>query len=164
MTVNAGAIPANHWTQDREIGGGRVIGEACHFIDLLRHLAGAPIKSHHALAMDGGQRDSVVMHLGFANGAVGAIQYLANGHKALAKERLEIFVNGRVLRLDNFRELSGHGWPGLATDTLWRQDKGQLACARATVDAVRRGGGWPIPFEELIEVARVTIAIDRSLA
>jgi predicted dehydrogenase len=164
MTVNAGAIPANHWTQDREVGGGRIIGEACHFIDLLRHLAGAPIAAHQAIAMDGGQRDSVVIQLRFENGSIGSIQYLANGHKAVAKERLEIFANGRILQLDNFRELNGHGWPGFSQASLWRQDKGQLACARAIVEAVRHGGAWPIPLAELLEVARVTLAIDRSLA
>lgn len=164
MTVNAGAIPANHWTQDREVGGGRIVGEACHFIDLFRFLVGAPIASHQAIAMAGGQRDTVVIQLRFEDGSIGSIHYLANGHKSVAKERLEIFAGGRILQLDNFRELQGAGWPGFSQTTVWRQDKGQLACVRATLEAIRRGGAWPIPLIELLEVARVTLAIDRSLS
>jgi len=164
MTVNAGAIPKTHWTQDREAGGGRLVGEGCHFIDLLRHIAGAPIAAHHAVCMDTPERDTWTTHLTFDNGSVGAIQYFANGHKALAKERLEVFAGGRVLQLDNFRELTGHGWPGLKGQSLWRQDKGQGACAAAVLEAIKRGGAWPIPLEELLEVARTTLALDAQLA
>ncbi len=165
MTVNAGAIPSSHWTQHREQGGGRLIGEGCHFIDLLRHLAASPIASHHVVAANTPERDTFSIHLTFDNGSVGVINYFANGHKALAKERLEVFANGRVLSLDNFRELSGHGWGKALSSSmrLWRQDKGQSACARATLDAVSKGGAWPIALHELLEVARVTIALDKAL-
>jgi predicted dehydrogenase/threonine dehydrogenase-like Zn-dependent dehydrogenase len=160
MTVNAGAIPPEHWTQDAEAGGGRLIGEACHFIDLLRHLAGAPITSHHGAAIRGGAGpvDRATLTLGFADGSIGTVHYLSNGHRAFPKERLEVFAAGRVLQLDNFRRLTGYGWPGFSRMNLWRQDKGQDACARAFVEAVRTGGPSPIPPDELLEVARVTIA------
>ena len=164
MTVNAGAIPATHWTQNREVGGGRLIGEGCHFIDLLRFLAGAPIASHQVLAMAADHRDSFCVQLRFANGSVGSLQYLANGHKSLAKERLEIFAGGRVLQVDNFRSLKGYGWPGFSQQSLWRQDKGQRACAAATLQCVKNGGAWPIPLEELLEVARVTLELDEAMA
>ncbi len=157
MTVNAGAIPADHWTQDRDIGGGRIVGEACHFIDLLRFLAGAPIISHHVFVMDAKNRDTVTISLSFADGSLGTVHYFANGTKAFPKERLEVFAAGRVLQLDNFRRLTGFGWPGFKEMKLWRQDKGQKACAAAFVQAVSSGGPSPIPFEELLEVARVTI-------
>ena len=168
MTVNAGAIPADHWTQDPAVGGGRIIGEACHFIDLLRFLAGAPIVRAEALALDTATRDSVSISLGFADGSLGTILYLANGSKAFPKERLEVFAAGRVLQLDNFRKLTGFGWPGFKKLNLWRQDKGQQTCAAAFVQALRaRVAGEavapPIPLEEILEVSRVTIKVAQGL-
>ena len=163
MTVNAGAIPANHWTQDREVGGGRLVGEGCHFIDLLRFLAASPIAAHQVVAMDSATLDSFTISLRFADGSVGTIVYLANGSKAFPKERLEVFAAGRVVQLDNFRKLMGYGWPGFSKMNLWRQDKGQAACAKAFVDAVARGGPSPIPLAELLEVARVSIDINEGL-
>ena len=168
MTVNAGAIPAEHWTQDPAVGGGRIIGEACHFIDLLRFLAGAPIARGLAEAMDAPTRDSVSISLRFADGSLGTILYLANGSKAFPKERLEVFAAGRVLQLDNFRKLTGFGWPSFKKLNLWRQDKGQQACSAAFVQALRaRAAGQaappPIPLEEILEVSRVTIEVAASL-
>lgn len=159
MTVNAGAIPADHWTQDRKVGGGRVIGEACHFIDLLRFLAGSQIVSHSRLAMDSGNGDTVSLQLGFADGSIGTVHYFANGCKAFPKERLEVFAAGRVLQLDNFRKLRGYGWPGFSKMNLWRQDKGQKECAAAFITAIRDGGAAPIPFGEIVEGARVSIEL-----
>ncbi len=157
MTVNAGAIPAGHWTQDSEVGGGRVIGEACHFIDLLRFLAGAPITEWRRMDMASATQDTLSLQLGFADGSIGTVHYFANGPKSFPKERLEVFAGGRALQLDNFRKLTGFGWPGFSKMNLWRQDKGQKACAAAFVRAVESGGAAPIPLEELVEVARVTI-------
>ncbi|MDZ4251832.1 MAG: bi-domain-containing oxidoreductase [Sulfuritalea sp.] len=157
MTVNAGAIPAEHWTQDSEVGGGRIIGEACHFIDLLRFLAGAPIVEWRRTDMAAATQDTLSLQLSFADGSIGTVHYFANGPKSFPKERLEVFAGGRALQLDNFRRLTGFGWPGFSKLNLWRQDKGQKACAAAFVQAVETGGAAPIPLEELIEVARVTI-------
>jgi predicted dehydrogenase len=136
MTVNSGAIPADHWTQDRMVGGGRIVGEGCHFIDLLRFLAGAEIGSVATSAMDSRTADTVTIALSFRDGSIGS---------------------GRVLQLDNFRRLHGFGWPAFRKMNLWRQDKGQGACARAFVDAVSGRSPPPIAFEELIEVARASI-------
>lgn len=163
MTVNAGAIPANHWTQDPEVGGGRLLGEGCHFIDLLRFLAASPISSHQVLAMDGPTRDSVTVGLRFDDGSIGTVHYLANGSKAFPKERLEVFAAGRVLQLDNFRKLTGFGWPGFSKLNLWKQDKGQAACAKAFLQAVQSGGASPIPLDELLEVGRISIDIEGAL-
>lgn len=159
MTVNAGAIPSDHWAQDKEIGGGRIIGEACHFIDLLRFLAGSPIVAHTRMAMDSANGDTVSLQLGFADGSIGTVHYFANGCKAFPKERLEVFAAGRVLQLDNFRKLHGFAWPGFHKMNLWRQDKGQAACAKAFVDAIRNGGVAPIPFAEIVEASRVSILL-----
>jgi predicted dehydrogenase/threonine dehydrogenase-like Zn-dependent dehydrogenase len=159
MTVNAGTIPAEHWTQDPEVGGGRIVGEACHFIDLLRFLAGSRIASHHVTKMDSQSGDSVTISLRFDDGSIGVVHYLANGSKAFPKERLEVFAAGRVLQLDNFRKLKGFGWPGFSKMNLWRQDKGQKACAVAFIKAIAQGGPAPIPFDEIVEVARASIEV-----
>jgi predicted dehydrogenase len=159
MTVNVGAIPADHWTQDPSVGGGRILGEACHFIDLLRFLAGAPIARHTCTRMDVRTPDTATIQLTFADGSIGTIHYLANGSRSFPKERLEVFAGGGVLQLDNFRKLKGFGWPGFGSMNLWRQDKGQKACASAFLRAVEEGGPPPICFEELMEVSRVAIAV-----
>ena len=159
MTVNSGAIPADHWTQDPEAGGGRIIGEACHFIDLLRFLAASPIAEWQRMSMDALTRDTVSIQLSFADGSVGTVHYFANGSKAFPKERLEVFAAGRVLQLDNYRKLTGFGWPGFTKMNLWQQDKGQKACAAAFVQAVAKGASAPIPFDQVVEVSRVSIEI-----
>jgi predicted dehydrogenase len=163
MTMNAGAIPANHWTQDTAAGGGRIIGEACHFIDLMRYLVGHPITSvqarrmgdHSAVAVT---EDKASITLGFADGSFGTIHYFANGAAAFPKERVEVFTAGRVLQLDNFRKLRAYGWPGFGKLNLWRQDKGQKACAAAFLLAVREGRP-AIAAQEIFEVARVTLEV-----
>lgn len=157
MTVNAGAIPADHWTQDRAVGGGRIVGEACHFIDLLRFVCGQPIVSRSKTTLSSATGDTVTLHLGFDDGSIGTIHYFSNGSKAFPKERLEVFAGGRVLQLDNFRVMRGFGWPGFRAERLWRQDKGQRAGAAAFLRAIREGGSSPIPFAEIVEVARVAI-------
>ena len=162
MTVNSGAIPATHWAQDPEVGGGRIVGEACHFVDLLRFIAGSRILDFQAMSMGKAPgltitEDRVTITLRFEDGSIGTIHYFANGHKAMPKERLEVFVGGRVLQLDNFRRLAGYGWPGFSSMKLWRQDKGQSACVAAFARAVESGGPSPIPFDEIMEVSRVSI-------
>lgn len=163
MTINAGAIPPDHWVQDPAVGGGRIIGEACHFVDLMRFLAASPIVKFHATGMASGTADTAAITLDFADGSIGAIQYYANGNKALAKERLEVFAGGRILALDNFRKLSAHGWPRGAGLTALRQDKGQSACAAAFVTAARASAPFPIPLAEILEVSRVSIDLANQL-
>lgn len=164
MVVNAGEIAAGHWTQDRQVGGGRIIGEACHFVDLLRFLAGSAIVKVAALKSADRHNpldcaDTVSIALGFEDGSSGTIHYLANGPKSLAKERLEVFCNGAVLQLDNFRKLKGYNWPGFSKMNLIRQDKGNKACVAAFVAALQQGGAAPIAFEEIVEVTRTCFDI-----
>lgn len=168
MTMNAGAIPADHWTQDNEVGGGRIIGEACHFIDLMRFLADSEIVSVQCRRMgdfDGVDitEDKAAIILGFADGSFGTIHYLANGAANFPKERVEVFAAGRVLQLDNFRKLKAFGWPGFSKMNLWKQDKGQTDCAAAFLSAIESGKESPIPARELFEVARITIEIAEQL-
>ena len=162
MLMNAGEIPADHWTQDPAVGGGRIVGEACHHIDLMRHLAGSEIVSISARRMgdtdsNAVTEDKAAIILGFADGSFGTIHYLANGASNFPKERIEVFVAGRTLQLDNFLKLKGFGWPGFSKMSLMRQDKGQTDCAAAFLKAVETGGPSPIPMNELLEVARVTL-------
>jgi predicted dehydrogenase len=167
MTVNAGEVPSHHWTQDIQVGGGRIIGEGCHFIDLLRFLAGCPITGVQGTMLGAAARmsvseDKMSFTLTFADGSFGTVHYLANGHRSFPKERLEVFCAGRVLQLDNFRMLRGYGWPGFKKMRLWRQDKGHKAEIAAFVQAVRQGGPTPIPVEELVEVTRVSFEVIES--
>ena len=168
MLMNAGAIPADHWTQDNGIGGGRIIGEACHYIDLMRFMAGAPITSVYARRMGNNDAmpitsDKAAITLGFADGSFGTIHYLANGGSSFPKERIEVFAGGGTLQLDNFRKLKGFNWSGFGSENLWRQDKGQNNCAAAFVNAITAGTTSPISADELFEVARVTIEVAEQL-
>lgn len=169
MTVNAGEIPPEHWTQDPAVGGGRIIGEGCHFVDLMRFLAGAAIVRVTARML--GQYpgmavrdDKATLVLEFADGSLGTLHYFANGHRSLPKERLEVFCGGGVLQLDNFRRLRGYGWPGFGKLDLWRQDKGNAACVSAFVAAVAGGAASPVPFEEAVEVTLATFEAAGQLA
>jgi len=123
----------------------------------LRFLAGSPIVSHGRTSMDGSTGDTLSLQMAFADGSIGSVHYFANGSKAFPKERLEVFAGGRILQLDNFKKLTGFGWPGFRKMNLWQQDKGQNACAAAFLDAIRAGGVSPIAFEEIVEVSRITI-------
>lgn len=168
ITVNAGAIPSEHWVQDALIGGGRIIGEACHFIDLMRFLVGHPINNFHAMKMGNApgievRDDKVSISLSFEDGSFGSIHYLANGGSSFPKERVEVFCDNAVLQLDNYRVLTGYGWSGFKKMKLPRQDKGQQACANAFIAAVRDGKAPPIPYAELMESSKVSIKIANSL-
>lgn len=162
ITVNAGDIPPDHWTQDPVIGGGRLIGEACHLIDLARHLVGHPITGyrvvalgrHPALAI---RDDKFSLTLEFTDGSIATIHYLANGNKGFPKERVEVFVAGRVLQLDNFLKLRSWGWQGFSKMNLWRQDKGTLQCTRAFMDGIHARSGEPISRGEIFEISRLSI-------
>ena len=168
MTMNAGEIPKEHWTQDSGIGGGRVIGEACHYIDLMRFLAGSKIKSFNAVKMGENDfvevtEDKALISLKFEDGSMGSIHYFANGGKFFPKERIEVFCDNAVLQLDNFRKLRGFGWKGFNKMNLWSQDKGQGNCVDAFMDSVREGRENPIPQDEIFEVARISVDIAEIL-
>lgn len=161
MTVNAGMIPREHWTQDIEIGGGRIIGEGCHYIDLIRYLAGYHIESVQSVQMGiekgfNVTSDKVSISLKFKDGSLGIIHYFANGHKSFPKERLEIFCAGKILQLDNFRMLKGYGWKEFKTEKLWTQKKGHQECVNKFVHAIRNGEAQPIPLDEIFEVTEAT--------
>ena len=157
MTINAGKIANDHWTQDLEVGGGSIIGEVCHFIDLLRFLVNKTIKNYQIQFMDSLTKDSATIQLSFEDGSIGTIHYFTNGSKSYPKERLEVFARGAVLQLDNYRKLTSFGWPGFKKMNLWHQDKGHKACAKAFIDAISNDNPSPISIEEILEVSRVSI-------
>lgn len=168
MTMNAGEISKDHWTQDAEIGGGRIIGEACHYIDLMRYLAGSKIKSFNVIKMGKNNsieitEDKALISLSFEDGSIGSIHYYANGGKSFSKERIEVFCDNAVLQLDNFRKLRGFGWKGFNKMNTWSQNKGQTNCVKAFMQSIRDGKENPIPVNEIFEVARASIDIAEVL-
>ncbi len=168
ITVNAGQIPVDHWTQDPEVGGGRIIGEGCHFIDLMRFLVGYPITGVKSTVIGNYSKvepksDKMTFTMTFADGSFGTVHYLANGHKSFPKERVEVFCGGRILALDNFRVLKGYGWPGFKAMRLLRQDKGHPEEIKRFFKSIKSGGESPIPAEEIFEVTRVSFDIEKKL-
>ncbi len=168
MTMNAGMIPKESWTQDIEIGGGRIIGEACHYIDLMRYLTGSKIKKFNAIKMGDNNysevtEDKAIITLEFEDSSIGSIHYYANGGTIFPKERIEVFCNNAVLQLDNFKKLKGYGWKGFTKMNLWNQDKGQDNCTKEFMHAVQNGGASPIPQDEIFEVAKISVDIAEAL-
>lgn len=165
LMVNAGHIPPDNWNHDPETGGGRIIGEGCHFIDLAMSLVGRPITSVSATMFgpeSGGTReDKMSINLGFADGSIATVHYWANGPKSFPKERVEIFSEGRVLTIDNWRRLVAWDWKN-APSMRMTQDKGHKAEIAAFIDRVATGGGALIPFDEIERVTMATFAAMRS--
>lgn len=165
MTVNAGCIPPNVWVHDPVLGGGRIIGEGCHFIDLLSFLAGSPIATVAAVQMGPGvpiRQDKMSIVLGFADGSVGTVNYFANGAKNYPKERLEVFSDNRVLVVDNFRRTDGYGFKGFRNFKTSRQDKGHRAEFAEFVRRIATGGEPLIPFDQLEQITLASLAAVES--
>lgn len=152
--INAGYTPADVWTQDKMIGGGRIIGEGCHWIDVMRYLAGSSIISVSA-SMIGNvpgvevRSDKMSITVEFADGSIGTLHYFANGHKSYPKEKFEVFCDGKVLSLDNFRKMRGYGWKNFKRMNLLSQNKGHCVQFRRFVERIKEGGEALIPFEEI---------------
>lgn len=166
--VNAGRVARSHWTQDPDEGGGRVIGEVCHFVDFMQFMTGSTVVRVYAEAVASDDReavdeDSIFVTLRFADGSNGTIAYLAEGDRALRKERVEIFGGGRAFVIEDFRETFAYR-DGRETHTRTRaQDKGQREEVRAVCEALLRGGPAPIPLRELAAATRATFRILDSL-
>ena len=158
--INAGAIPGDSWIQGDE-GGGRVVGEVCHFVDALTFLAGAPPVEVSAAAARG-HDDAVSILLRFSDGSTGTIVYSSLGDASVPKEYVEIFTGGCVIQLDDFRTLTVTRG-GRAKSTKAAQDKGQGALVRTFIAAVRQGGLPPIRLAELAAVTETTFAIGQAL-
>ena len=166
--INAGEIPLKHWTQDHKEGGGRIIGEVCHFVDLITFLAGSrPMKVYARSLPNQGRYndDNVIVTIEYHNGALGSISYMANGDRSYPKERVEVFGAGHVGVLDDFRklEMTANGRKKVRRAIIMRQDKGHMAEWQAFVHTIKAGLPSPIPFWEIVSASRVTFAILKSI-
>jgi predicted dehydrogenase len=165
--VNAGYLPPSHWQNDALVGGGRLIGEGCHFIDFLTFLTGQPIVQVSAAGlpnMGKYSNDNLSIQLDFLDGSIGTIAYLANGSKSHAKENVEVFCEGRIGILDDFRQLTLVGEKGKQTlHSRFRQNKGHQAAWEIFTTAIREGKPEPIPYNELLRVSYATLACQESL-
>jgi polar amino acid transport system substrate-binding protein len=165
--VNAGAIPPDHWTQDPEEGGGRVIGEVCHFVDLLQFLCSAKPSKVYALA--GGKpkgdptEDNVTITVAFENGSIGTIAYFSTGDKAIPKEYIEVYGAGKTFILDDFRRARYASGGNVRTIRGFGQDKGQAGTLSAFVESILGKRPVPIPFDELVYTTLTTFRVLDSI-
>jgi predicted dehydrogenase len=162
--VNAGALPKDHWIEDPEQGGGRILGEVCHFVDFLSFLCGAAPASVSARCVNSAAGQDVIASLVFADGSQGTISYLCSGDRTFSKERVEVFGGGSVAVLDDFRrlELVRRGRKSLSRSWL-KQDKGHAAEWAGFCESIQTGRPAPISFEEIVASTRATIRIVDSL-
>lgn len=164
-TMNAGLIPSTSWVHDLQVGGGRIIGEACHFIDLATYFTGSKVKSVVMNALGTHpteQTDNASLLLQYENGSNVVINYFSNGSKQYSKERMELYFQEKTIILDNFRRTEAFGVKGLKTLTT-KQDKGHAAQFERLVHIVKEGGGPLIPFDELVNTTRASFAALESL-
>jgi len=164
-TMNAGAIPANVWVHDMEIGGGRILGEACHYIDLCTYLSGSKVMEvcMNAMGINPNENtDNVSILLKYENGSNAVINYFANGSKSYSKERVEVFSQERTLVMDNWRRLYGFGFKGFSKARS-KQDKGHFNQFQTLLKQQRNGGNPIIPFEEIVNTTRASFAAIKSL-
>jgi len=164
--VNAGSISAEHWIQDLEIGGGRVLGEVCHFIDYLTYVNGSlPVNvSASALPDPNKLNDTLNILIQFENGSSGVVAYYANGSKSLAKEYIEIFSAGQSAILKDFKELKIYGNGKPQKIKIWNQNKGQKEMIEAYISGLLKDGRAPISFEEIIAVTRASFRVLESIS
>ena len=162
--INAGVIPADHWVHDLKVGGGRIVGEACHFIDLCMFLAGSKLTTISAVALNDAQKlnDTVCFNLQFENGSTASVSYFSNGNKNINKEYLEVFGSGIVAVLDDFKTLTVFGKS--EKKYTGNQDKGHQNEVKAFVDSIVQGKPAPIPFEETFLSTLATFRALQSIA
>lgn len=167
ITVNAGETPSNHWTQDTGIGGGRIIGEACHFIDLITCLSGSLVDAVVMNSMGKNPKentDNATILLKYQNGSTGVINYFSNGNKSYSKERVEVYSQGRTMIVDNFKKSKYYGLKSSGISGIFRtQNKGHYEQFRLFLERLKNGGGAIIPFEEIINTSRASICAVESL-
>ena len=164
-TMNAGFIAKNVWVHDMEIGGGRIIGEACHYIDLCSYLAGSKVISVCMNAMGTNPQentDNASILLKYENGSTAVINYFSNGSKGYSKERVEVYSQERTLIMDNWRKLKGYGFKGFSSAKS-SQDKGHFNQFEALVNQQKNGGEAIIPFDEIVNTTRASFAAIDSL-
>ncbi len=162
--INAGALPKDHWVNDPGIGGGRIIGEVCHFIDLAMYISGSRINSVYAdvLKEPGSLMDTLVINLSFENGSIAGISYFSNGNKRVSKEYFEIFCHGQAVIIHDFKTMEIHG-KSVSKMKLKTQDKGHKKELSCFFDSIRNGDQSPISFDEIYHSTAVTFSVIESL-
>lgn len=163
-TMNGGEIPANHWTQDMKLGGGRIIGEACHLIDLITYLSGSLVESvvMNALGQNPAENtDNASILLKYKNGSTGVINYFANGNKGYSKERIEVYSQGKTMIIDNFKKSEYYGTK--SSGMCGSQDKGHSEQFKLFLERLRNGGEALIPIDEIINTSKASLAAVESL-
>ena len=162
-TVNAGKLPDDHWHYDLDVGGGRLISEGCHFIDLISFLTSATLVNKQIIGVADQFKDKISINLEYSDGSIGTVHYLANGSKAFPKERLDVFADGKVFQNDNYKKLKIYGKSSLKGKRLLKPDKGQSNCVQAFINSIKQGGAPPIHLRELIEVSQACIELSNRL-
>jgi predicted dehydrogenase len=164
-TMNAGFIPSNVWVHDLSVGGGRIIGEACHFIDLLTYLSGSKVIAVCMNAMGlhpMESTDNASLLLKFENGDNGVINYFSNGNKSYSKERLEVYFDEKTIIMDNFRETKAYGLSGFSKLST-SQDKGHKAQFDLLLQRLKSDGEPLIPLDEILNTTKASFAAIESL-
>ena len=167
ININAGEISSNHWTQEMSIGGGRIIGEACHFIDLTTYLSGSLVESVVMNGMGENPQDSTdnaTILLKYHNGSTGVINYFSNGNKGYFKERIEVYSQGKIMIIENFKKSKYYGLKSSGISGIFKgQDKGHYQQFRLFLERLKNGGESIIPFEEIINTSKASICAVESL-
>ncbi|HBK61438.1 MAG TPA: oxidoreductase [Firmicutes bacterium] len=164
--VNAGSIPAEHWTQDPAEGGGRIVGEACHFIDLMQYLCDSPPIAVYALAGakgDSAVDDNVAVTVQFDNGSIGTLAYFTTGDRAIPKEHVEVYGGGKTAIIEDFRRVQIASGGNVRAVRSRGQDKGQSSMLDAFVQAIHSGGPWPIPLDQLVATTLTSFRVLDSI-
>ena len=160
-TCNAGFIDEAHWTQDPLVGGGRLLGEACHFIDLIMFLESSPIAEIRKTSIPDSKvsPDTFSLQLRFESGSIATVHYFSNGHKSYQKEKLEVFSEQKIFQMNNFRVLKAWGVKGFKSKRSFSQNKGQLLCAKSFLNAIKNSSDPPIPYSHIFQVQKKLLEV-----
>ena len=161
-TINAGNISNDHWIQDKEEGGGRLIGEACHFIDLAVFLSDSDIDDYSVMHSDALNRDTFSISVKFKNSSIANINYFSNGNSKYPKEILKVFFNDKVIVLDNFKKLKSYGVKSLKNISYFSQKKGQAECIKGFIETIKKGERSPIKLQEILKVSEISLELSHN--
>ena len=158
--MNAGSLPASDWHQDPSVGGGRLLGEACHFIDLVAFLAESKIRRIASIGIGekNQTRDTVAIMMELHDGSIGTVNYLSNGSRSYPKENISIFCGGKVIDIQNFRKTKGYGYGVNKTHRTFQQDKGHKKEISQFIKSVSEDGSPITPFDELVNISKASLA------
>tara|TARA_B100000989_G_scaffold273196_1_gene231170 strand:- start:112 stop:696 length:585 start_codon:yes stop_codon:yes gene_type:complete len=162
INVNSGIINRDHWTQNKSIGGGRLIGEGIHFLDYIQFLVSSKVSTFSVSTMENNSYDTFSINLKYTNGSICNLNYFSNGNSQFPKEKIEIYTEGKILEIDNFKSLKGYGFQKFNKLKLWKQDKGNERCIKEYINFLN-GKSFPIiSYDDLFYVSELCINIANS--